>query len=228
MAHPIWPLFDLSIRTPRLEVRYADDELCTELALLAARGVHDPEFMPFALPWSDVASPEMERNALQYQWRSRAETSPTHWNLNFATIVEGTVIGTTSLIGDNFPILRQFETASWLGREYQGKGFGKEMRIASLQLGFAGFFADFATTGAYADNGPSLGVTNSLGYREAGRRRVVRRSSPAEMIGFQMSRDHWRRIVHRDDIELFGLEPVRELLGITEPDSCDSDSPAGQ
>ena len=228
MAHPIWPLFDLRIRTPRLEVRYADDELCTELALLAARGIHDPEFMPFAMPWSDVASPELERNALQFQWRCRAETTPNHWSVNFATIVDGHVIGTTSLGGDNFPILRQFETGSWLGREFQGKGFGKEMRIASLQLGFAGFFAEFATTGAYADNGPSLGVTNSIGYVEAGRRRVVRRASPAEMIGFQMSRDHWQRHVRRDDIELFGVEAARELLGITEPDSSASNSPAGQ
>ena len=228
MAHPIWPLFDLRIRTPRLEVRYANDELCAELALLAARGIHDPEFMPFAMPWSDVASPELERNALQYQWRARAETTANHWNLNFATIIDGTVIGTTSLITDNFPILRQFETGSWLGREFQGKGFGKEMRIASLQLGFAGFFADFATTGAYADNGPSLGVTNSLGYSEAGRRRVVRRSAAAEMVGFQMTRAHWQRHVYRDDIELFGVEAVRELLAIAEPDSTATQLSAGQ
>ena len=27
MAHPYWPLFDLQVRTPRLELRYPDDEL---------------------------------------------------------------------------------------------------------------------------------------------------------------------------------------------------------
>jgi RimJ/RimL family protein N-acetyltransferase len=228
MAHPIWPLFDLRIRTPRLEVRYLDDELSAELALLALRGVHDPDFMPFSVPWTDARSPEQERNALQYQWRCRAETTPAHWNLNFATIVDGAVIGSTSLMADNFPILRQFETGSWLGREFQGKGYGKEMRIASLHLGFAGFLADFATTGAFADNGPSLGVTNSLGYAEAGRRRVVRRGEPTGMIGFQMSRDHWQRHVRRDDIELFGAEPARELLGITDPNESESDSPTTQ
>ena len=228
MAHPIWPLFDLRIRTPRLEVRYLDDELCTELALLAARGIHDPEFMPFTHPWSDAPSPELERNALQHQWKSRAETTPNHWNLNFATIVDGVVVGTTSLFTDNFPILRQFETGSWLGREFQGKGYGKEMRIASLQLGFAGFFAEFATTGAYHDNGPSLGVTSHLGYTEAGRRRVIRRSAPAEMVGFQMSRAHWQQQVCRDDIELFGVEAVRDLLAIAEPDSSASQPLAGQ
>lgn len=217
MSHPVWPLFDLRIRTPRLEVRYVDDELCTELALLAARGIHDPEFMPFATPWSDAPSPELERNALQFQWRVRAETTPNHWNLNFATIVDGAVIGTTSLIADQFPILRQFETGSWLGREFQGKGFGKEMRIATLQLGFEGFFAEFATTGAYHDNGPSLGVTHSLGYAEAGRRRVVRRDAAAEMIGFHMPRSHWQQHVRRDDIELSGVEAARELLGISVP-----------
>lgn len=214
MTHPIWPLFDLRIRTPRLELRYLDDELCTELALLAARGIHDPEFMPFALPWSDVPSPEQERNALQYQWHARAETAVDQWSLHFAAIVDGVVAGTTSLIAAQFPVLRQFETGSWLGREFQGKGFGKEMRIASLQLGFAGFGAEFATTAAYDDNGPSLGVTASLGYTEAGRRRVVRRTSPAEMVGFRMSRGHWDQHVRRDDIELAGVAAARDLLSI--------------
>jgi RimJ/RimL family protein N-acetyltransferase len=217
MTHPIWPLFDLRIRTPRLEVRYIDDELGAKLALLATRGIHDPTFMPFAIPWTDVESPEMERNALQFYWRCRAETRPSHWTLNFAAIVDGHVIGSTSLIASDFGVLRQFETGSWLGREYQGQGLGKEMRIASLQLGFAGFFADFATTGAYVDNGPSLGVTSSLGYQEAGRRRVVRREAPAEMVGFHMSRAHWQQHVRREDIELFGVAAARDLLQIAEP-----------
>jgi PPOX class probable F420-dependent enzyme len=39
MGHPYWPLFDVVIRTPRLEVRYPDDSLLIELATVAAQGV---------------------------------------------------------------------------------------------------------------------------------------------------------------------------------------------
>ena len=75
MTHPVWPFFDLRVVTPTLELVPIDDEVGTELALLAARGIHDPEFMPFAFPWTDVPSPQLERNTMQFYWRTRAEMS---------------------------------------------------------------------------------------------------------------------------------------------------------
>lgn len=60
MTHPVWPLFDLRVRTPRLELRYIDDEMATELALLATKGIHDADFMPFTMPWSLEPSPVLE------------------------------------------------------------------------------------------------------------------------------------------------------------------------
>jgi hypothetical protein len=39
-------------------------------------------------------------------------------------------------------MLREFESGSWLGREHQGRGLGKEMREATLHLGFEGLGAD--------------------------------------------------------------------------------------
>jgi hypothetical protein len=68
MTHPIWPLFDLRVVTPRLELRYIDDELATALSTLAARGVHDPGFMPFSIPWTEVEPPLQQRNTMQYYW----------------------------------------------------------------------------------------------------------------------------------------------------------------
>jgi len=53
MLHPTWPLFDLEVRTPHISMRYVDDELATQLAELAAVGVHDPATMPFMTPWTD-------------------------------------------------------------------------------------------------------------------------------------------------------------------------------
>lgn len=214
MTHPIWPLFDLGVRTPRLELRYIDDELAAELAQLAAKGIHDPEFMPFNLPWSLAPSPALERNTMQYYWRCRAQLSPTAWDINFATVVDGEVVGTTGLFAHDFPTLRQFETGSWLGGEHQGKGIGKEMRVATLQLGFLGFGAEFATTGAFDDNGPSLGVTGRLGYTPAGHRRLVRQAQPARMHHFEMARADFVARLQRDDITLLGVEPCLPLLGL--------------
>lgn len=214
MTHSTWPLFDLRVRTPRLELRYIDDELATELALLALQGIHDPGRMPFGIPWTDARSPQLERNTMQFYWRCRAETSPKSWSINMATIVDGKVVGTTGLIAHDFPVLRQFETGSWLGREHQGKGIGKEMRVASLHLGFVGFGAEHATTGAWLDNEPSLGVTRSLGYNENGRKRMIRRDDADMLALFEMSRTDFTSRLQRDDVTMHGVDECLPILGL--------------
>lgn len=215
MANHHWPLLDLEVRTPRLTLRYLDDELARDLTALAVEGIHEPGFMPFAMPWSTLESPKLEQQAMQFYWRCRADMSAASWNINFATIVDGTVVGTTGIMANDFGRLRQFETGSWLGREHQGLGLGKEMRLASLALGFEGFGADWATTGAWHDNGPSLGVTRSLGYTEQGHRRMIRNDEHADvLVGFEMPRSHFDEQLRRDDIELVGVGPVREFLDI--------------
>lgn len=162
MEHSIWPLADLEVRTPRLVLRYIDDDRAARLAKLAAGGIHDPAMTPFRFPLTDVPAPQLERNTMQYFWRCRANAEPNSWIIDFAAEVDGQV-------------------------------------------------ADLALTDAWHDNGPSLGVTNSLGYSEVGRRRALRRDSPDLLLEFEMSREHFDTI-RRDDITLHGVEAVRDLL----------------
>jgi RimJ/RimL family protein N-acetyltransferase len=214
MTHPIWPFFDLRVVTPRLELVAIDDQVGTELAQLAARGIHDPDFMPFAFEWTDAQSPQLERNTLQYYWRTRAAMTPEQWSLDLAVKVDGHIAGTTGLITQRFAASRVFETGSWLGREFQGRGLGKEMRVATLQLGFEGFGGRLATTTAFADNGPSLGVTRSLGYESNGEAVKVRRGEAARSLQFTMARESFDARLRRDDIELHGVDACLPLLGL--------------
>ncbi len=211
MANDHWPLFDLEVRTPRLTLRYLDDELAAELVTVAAGGVHDPATMPFSISWTDLPSPEMEREAMRFYWSSRAECRPGAWRLLHAVIVDGRVVGAADLFATDFPALRQFETGSWLGIGFQGQGLGREMRTAALTLGFDGLGAEFARTGAWHDNEASLGVTRSLGYQQVGQRRALRRGQPDELSEFRMDRNHWATI-RRDDITLHGVERARDFL----------------
>jgi RimJ/RimL family protein N-acetyltransferase len=213
MVNEHWPLFDLEVRTPTLALRYLDDDLVEELLVVAGRGVHDPAVMPFTIPWTDLPSPQMEQEAMRFYARTRAEVRPAAWNLQFAVIVDGKAVGACDLIAESFPELRQFKTGSWLGRQFQGRGLGKEFRQAALALGFGGLGAEFALTGMWHDNAASKGVTTSLGYEFEGRRRVLRRGVPDEMLEYRMARAHWETI-RRDDIELVGVERAREFLGL--------------
>jgi RimJ/RimL family protein N-acetyltransferase len=123
------------------------------------------------------------------------------------------VVGAADLFAEGYPSLRQFTTGSWLGLEFQGRGLGKEMRMAALTLGFEGLGAEFALTAAWHDNAASLGVTRSLGYDHVGSARVLRRGVPDEQLAFRMNRDHWHTI-RRDDITLHELDPAQEFLGL--------------
>lgn len=209
-----WPLFGLRVRTPRLELRYVDDELAHDLAHLSAEGVHDPRQMPFSVPWTDAPPPQLQRNVLQWFWRCRAETSPAMFYLCFAVLVGGVVVGAANLGATEFELLGQFETASWLGLAFQGQGIGTELRRASLGLGFGGLGATLAITGAFDDNAPSLGVTRRLGYTEVGGERRVRRGEPAHMRRFEMTRQHWKQHVRHEDIVIDGLDETLSFLGL--------------
>jgi RimJ/RimL family protein N-acetyltransferase len=190
-----------------LTLVYVDDDLGGELAMLAGQGIHDPATMPFSTPWTDVPSPELERNTKRFYRRNRAETTVEHWHLDFAAIVDGAAVGSCCLEADEFPARRGVETGSWLGRRYQGRGIGTEMRHAALHLAFAGLRADYATTSAWHDNTASLRLTRSLPYTESGTSRRRRRTEDDTMIEFVMTSSQWKTI-GRNDIRVEGLAPV--------------------
>ena len=208
-----WPLFGLRIVTPRIELRYPDDELVAELATLTGKGVHDPATMPFMIPWTDAPAHELPRNSVQFFWRNRAAWTADEWHCVLAVLVDGEVQGIQDVFAKQFRALRSFETGSWLGLAHQGKGIGKEMRAAVLHLGFAGLGGQVAITGAWHDNLASLGVTRSLGYEPNGQETLLRRDTPDVMLHFRMERAAWEAR-RRDDITIEGLEPCLGLFGI--------------
>jgi RimJ/RimL family protein N-acetyltransferase len=211
MGHPYWPLFDLRVRTPRLELRLVDDELAVELIDVVSAGIHDPATMPFTIPFTDAPSPERERGSLQHWWRARAEWKPDGWDLPLAVIVEGLAVGIQDVSAQQFATLRTVNTGSWLGRAHQGQGIGKEMRAAALHLAFEGLGAVMAYSGAYEDNAASRGVSRALGYEENGEVIAIRRDKPDRIVNLKLPREKWQR---RDDIVIENLEPCLGMFGV--------------
>ena len=213
MAHPYWPLFDLRIRTPLVELRSPTDDDLVELIDLAGRGVHPPDYMPFSIPWTSAPSPEREFESLKFYWRSRALWQPTDWSLTLLASCRGTIVGTQGIAAKAFPTTRSVGTGSWLGMEHQGKGIGKEMRQAVLHLAFDGLGALEARSGAWHDNAASIGVSRAVGYAENGETLVARLGEPTRQLGFRMSRANWESR-RRDDIEIEGLERCLPMFGL--------------
>jgi RimJ/RimL family protein N-acetyltransferase len=213
MGHEHWPLFELRVQTPRIELRYPDDDDVMALADLAASGIHDPSTMPFLFPWTDVEPPLLQRNAIQHFWRRRAEWDPRQWSLLFATVVDGDLVGVQEINAGDFLVCRTVGTGSWLGRAHQGRGIGREMRAAVLHFAFAGLGAQRAESAAFTDNPASLAVSRALGYREKGLDVVARRDEPATLVRLVVDHADWLPNC-RDDIEIVGLRACRPLFGL--------------
>lgn len=160
----IWPLYGLSIHTPRLTLRIPLDVEIAELAQVA-RDIRSPIFVN-GEEWAQRPSPELERGVMQFYWRNLAEWQPDNWRLNFAVFrnEDGRVIGEQSIQARDFLYSREAATGSWLGHEFQGQGYGTEMRQAVVTLGFIHLRAGMMESDYWISNDLSKAVSRKLGY----------------------------------------------------------------
>ncbi len=210
--HP-WPLFDVRIRTERLELRLPSEPELLELLDLARAGIHDPDEMPFGFAWTDQPSPLFERSFVQYHWSTRAAWSPGKWSLDLGVWSEGQLLGTQGIGAENFAVLRTVSSGSWLGRDFQGQGIGKEMRSAVLAFAFDHLGAEWATSGAFVDNPASAAVSRALGYDEDGVDVLAPRGEARMLVRYRMSAEQWHSR-ERPSVEVSGLEHCRDLFGL--------------
>jgi RimJ/RimL family protein N-acetyltransferase len=212
-----WPLFGLRLRTERLVLRVPTDDDLAALLQVAKAGIHPPGEMPFGVAWTTIKGEAFDRNFMQFNWRIRATLTPDAWDLNMVVELDGRPIGAQSIAAEEFAIHRTVHTGSWLGREHQGRGYGKEMRLAVLAFAFDGLDALVAETSAFLDNGPSNGVTRALGYEENGLGSLAPQGVARVTQRFRMTAEGWRSRP-RPMVTIEGLDGIRELLGAATAD----------
>jgi RimJ/RimL family protein N-acetyltransferase len=219
MPCPYWPLFELTLSTPRLLLRPPTDNDFPGLLDAIDAGIHDPDVTPFSVPWTDADPTVRRREAVQFWWRQRAGWKPDDWHLPFAVFHDDRPVGIQGVFATRFSILREVSTGSWLTRSAQGHGLGKEMRAAVLQLAFEGLGAQVARSGAFADNVASLAVSKAIGYRPNGWSREAPRGTPKMLVNFELTRDEW--VARRDALPragIAGLHACLDMFGATQPD----------
>src|SRR5215510_11034257 len=100
-----WALFELRIRTPRLELRLPTERLIDDLIDIALDGVHDPAEMPFSVAWTDASRDELPYSMLQYYWTQLAGFSVDEWHLPLAVLADDQVVGIQDIGASRFPLL---------------------------------------------------------------------------------------------------------------------------
>ena len=208
-----WPLFGLRLRTERLVLRLPTDDDLPRLMALARSGIHPPDEMPFGVAWSTIPSPGFERGFMQHHWAMRGSWSATRWVLNLMAEADGVPIGSQSIGATDFAINRTVSTGSWVAREWQGRGFGKEMRSAVLGFAFDGLGARLAETEAFLDNAASNGVSRGLGLRGERVRQPRPEGVARETQRFRMTTAGWRSRP-RPPLTIEGLDACLEMFGV--------------
>ncbi|WP_083283443.1 GNAT family N-acetyltransferase [Humibacillus sp. DSM 29435] len=210
-----YPLLNVCVTTPVLELRGATDELLDQLAEVVRAGKTHAHPLPYDDPMSFYETDTDLRVAtwLRAIWRRRGTVKPDSWRLSFVVVVDGRPVGEQTLTGVNFATLGTVTTFSWLSSDLRGRGLGREMREAVLHLAFDGLDAKEASSDAFLDSNGSNAISRRLGYEPNGTDWATRRGEPALLNRWRLTRDTWE-LQRRNDIRLYSLKACHALLPI--------------
>lgn len=209
----IWPVFGLKVTAGPIGLAPLLDSDIPDLVALAAAGIHDPDAMPFYIPWSTAPEPELERGMVAYYWRTRAEFKPESWTLDFVVRYEGEVVGSQGISTKDYAVTRTGETGSWLGRAHHGRGIGTLMRQTICAFLFDHLDAVEIASAAFLDNPASLAVSRKVGYQPNGQDRLKRRDGEVAVTQRLMLRPE-TFVRHAYPLHVEGVEAVRRLIGL--------------
>jgi RimJ/RimL family protein N-acetyltransferase len=205
-----WPIFDLLLRCRDVELRPVRE---ADLPELAALEPDDYEMDP-RLEMLPGLTDRQNRQRLFHQgyWKALGTWSPSSWVLHLAVRHAGRLVGVQTLEGDDFPVLRTVDSASWLIPEVRGRGLGVAMRTAALGLAFDHLGAVAAITSAREDNHASLGVSRRIGYRDNGVGFVAERSGRVLLRHLRLPVEEW---THGAEVTAAHVDRCLAWFGIT-------------
>jgi RimJ/RimL family protein N-acetyltransferase len=205
-------LAHVRLRTPRLELRLGSEHELRELGELFRHGTY-PDYMESVtsgLFFDGVKEANWVENFVAHHHSWLDESTPAEWYFNFLAFVGGKVIGSQGLQSRSGSSVF---TNSLIGRRYQGRGYGTEMRAAVLSLAFAVLGARSAISDAWAGNEPSLAVSRKLGYLTVGTEVHHPRGEPVEHEVMRLEASRFRSPVA---VEIDGAEAFANW---TKPDA---------
>jgi RimJ/RimL family protein N-acetyltransferase len=208
-----WPLAGLRLRCREVSLRpVREADLPTLADMLPADFEQDPRLELFP----GLSDRENQRRLFhQGYWRSLGTWSPSSWALHFAVAYQGALVGVQTLEGEDFPVLRTVDSASWLVPEVRGQGLGVAMRTAVLGLSFDHLGAVAAVSSAVAGNAASLGVSRRIGYAENGVGLIaVPGGAVEELRHLRLTAEAWRAAGHGRAVTVEGVAPCLPWFGL--------------
>lgn len=213
MLDNAWPLFGLTVETPRLCLRLPRDREIAALSQVAAEGVHESHERPFLTPWAERSPEDRARFVLQQHWTELGSWAVRGWRLGLGIFLADKPLGVVTLRARDFPVVREVSTSSWLGLPHHGLGFGTEARTGVLTLAFERLGAEAAVTEVFRDNHASQGVSRKLGYEHDGVSWDARGDEVLVSDRLRLTRSTWESR-DRPGVTIVGFEQSRAMFGL--------------
>lgn len=212
MSNRYWPMFDIQLSTPELELRHLTE---ADLASLSNVIPDDAEQNPSSTTYAGLDA-RQNRGAVVHQdyWRARGSWRPESWALSFGVFRDGDLLGYQGLEGDDFVKLRTVDSSSFLAAPVRGRGWGKQMRAAVLALAFGPLGARFAITSAWSDSHASLGASRRLGYVDNGITVQQRDGQAGEMVHLRLSRETWMASGWPEQVVVSSMDECLAFFGL--------------
>jgi RimJ/RimL family protein N-acetyltransferase len=213
------PLFNIRVRTARLELRLPHPDELPALAAAAASGIHHPDERPFLagpdeVSWALLPPQERGMNLISWNLGALSRWKPSKWRLELAAFVDRQPIGVQSIHAEHYAITRQVTTGSWLRLDHHGRGLGTEMREAALTLVFDHLGGEWARTSTFDHNFASNRVSEKLGYQPDGLDVVAKEDGRAHLVRrYRMSKSDWKSTT-RPTVEVDCVAEVRSWFGL--------------
>jgi len=212
MSNRYWPMFDIQLSTPELELRHLTE---ADLASLSNVIPDDAEQNPSSTTYAGLDGRQNAGEVVpQDYWRARGSWRPESWALSFGVFRDGDLLGYQGLEGDDFVKLRTVDSSSFLAAPVRGRGWGKQMRAAVLALAFGPLGARFAITSAWSDNHASLGASRRLGYVDNGITVQRRDGQAGEMVHLRLSRETWMASGWPEQVVVSGMDECLAFFGL--------------
>lgn len=205
-------LFNISIKTSRLNLRVPKDKEFEQLGQVVSDGIQKPDEPHFQSEGLYNKTPEEGTKGLKEFVEGHINNwSKEDWQLPFAIFYEDRPIGLITMYSKQFPITRGFGASYWIGLPYQGKGLGTEALNAILTLGFDGLSAREAYCGTWSDNIASLRMMEKLGFVFNGEYWMNRNGEAVKDRRMRLPKESW---IKSENISINGLDERFEIFGV--------------
>ena len=217
MAHSAWPFSELSIGGPRVTLRGTTDEHFLGLFKAMHGGVHPEGTESASFPPSALSGAELEEFARRSWLGNRQHWSIDHWWLDLTVFMNTNLdvpVGMQVLSARDFLNQRQVTTASWLSRNFQGRGLGTEMRRLALDFAFLELGATSAISETFPENMASARVSVVLGYESLGSEVITTPTGENfQLDRFRVDRKSWLS-ASRAELSVQGLDACAHRFGL--------------